>query len=173
MQFHPSYDYTDFVEGLRPINNGESTIGFERRDGLFKRFCIDAIENYEDSTKSKMELSWKKRLQDFIDDARDQNKEFTLLNGAKFTIQDYQRRTIIVNNEQNEKTTHISVNGDDILELLSEKIELNNVRIFVIISIANLVHRLIHTHLFWPKKSEKPLSLNINQYHQKKMKIRK
>lgn len=128
VQFHPSYDYTDFVEGLRPINNGESTIGFERRDGLFKRFCIDAIENYEDSTKSKMELSWKKRLQHFIEDAIDQNKEFTLLNGAKFTIKDYQRRTIIVNNEQNEKTTHISVNGDDILELLSEKIQLNNVR---------------------------------------------
>lgn len=42
VQFHPSYDYTDFVEGLRPVKSG-STLGFQRKDGVFKTFCKDAI----------------------------------------------------------------------------------------------------------------------------------
>ena len=42
VQFHPSYDYTDFVEGLRPIKKGDS-LGFERKDGVFKAFCKEAI----------------------------------------------------------------------------------------------------------------------------------
>lgn len=40
VQFHPSYDYTDFVEGLRPtLPNKDGNIGFERKDGIFKGFC--------------------------------------------------------------------------------------------------------------------------------------
>ena len=43
VQFHPSYDYTDFVEGLRPLNDGNGNVGFERRDGVFKEFCKKAL----------------------------------------------------------------------------------------------------------------------------------
>ena len=47
VQFHPSYDYTDFVEGLRPVNDSSSgQIGFERKDGVFKKFCERALEKY-------------------------------------------------------------------------------------------------------------------------------
>lgn len=48
VQFHPSYDYTDFVEGLRPYESkdasGQTTITFKREDGIFKRFCAKAAE---------------------------------------------------------------------------------------------------------------------------------
>ena len=40
VQFHPSYDYTDFVEGLRPKKETEQKeIGFELKNGIFKEFC--------------------------------------------------------------------------------------------------------------------------------------
>ena len=44
VQFHPSYDYTDFVEGLRPIKDG-NTLGFQRKDGVFKEFCKKAFRS--------------------------------------------------------------------------------------------------------------------------------
>lgn len=44
VQFHPSYDYTDFVEGLRPTKENQSGfVGFKRQDGVFKAFCKQAI----------------------------------------------------------------------------------------------------------------------------------
>lgn len=43
-QFHQSYDYTDFVEGLRPAKGTDGKAdGFERKDGVFKAFCKNAL----------------------------------------------------------------------------------------------------------------------------------
>ena len=47
VQFHPSYDYTDFVEGLRPKNYGTGNVGFERKDGVFKEFCKRALQRIQ------------------------------------------------------------------------------------------------------------------------------
>ena len=46
VQFHPSYDYTDFVEGLRPIKKEEDKeLGFELKNGIFKEFCKKAKDD--------------------------------------------------------------------------------------------------------------------------------
>lgn len=48
VQFHPSYDYTDFVEGLRPQkSNGNNGVDFELMDGVFKKFCLKALGDQE------------------------------------------------------------------------------------------------------------------------------
>ena len=48
VQFHPSYDYTDFVEGLRPISSEDANnLGFELRNGAFKDFCTSALKSDE------------------------------------------------------------------------------------------------------------------------------
>ena len=59
VQFHPSYDYSDFVEGMRPITSDEgSALGFERRDGVFKAFCERAISNTVTSGSDNFDTAW-------------------------------------------------------------------------------------------------------------------
>lgn len=54
VQFHPSFDYTDFVEGLRPIQNG-TNVSFELKDGIFKKFCAKAGKELYDIYNTKLE----------------------------------------------------------------------------------------------------------------------
>lgn len=132
VQFHPSYDYTDFVEGLRPIENSDGQIGFERRDGVFKDFCKRAVKNFIDSKKSveslTNELSWEEKLQQFIEIAIENNTIFNLSVGSEFTIDEIRQRIIIIHNEKNEKTKQIAVNADEIIELLANDVQLDNVK---------------------------------------------
>jgi 5-methylcytosine-specific restriction endonuclease McrBC GTP-binding regulatory subunit McrB len=51
VQFHPSYDYTDFVEGLRAEDhNGQ--VNFKLHNGIFKAFCQKAIASVVQENKS-------------------------------------------------------------------------------------------------------------------------
>ena len=62
VQFHPSYDYTDFVEGLRPIDDGKGQINFERKDGILKKFCKKATSSISDLTLK----SWNKLIKHLV-----------------------------------------------------------------------------------------------------------
>lgn len=132
VQFHPSYDYTVFVEGLRPIMMSEGQMGFERKDGIFKEFCKKAIKNLIDSAKSienlSKELSWENKLQQFIDDSIDKDTKFKLSNGSEFTIDEIKGRNIIAHNDSNPQTPLIPINADEIIELLTNDVPLNIVR---------------------------------------------
>ena len=58
VQFHPSYDYTDFVEGLRPVSNGDGAIEFKLQDGIFKKFCQRAKEAQKTGGQDNFEEAW-------------------------------------------------------------------------------------------------------------------
>ena len=131
VQFHPSYDYTDFVEGLRPTDSLEGQMGFERKDGIFKEFCREAIENLEDSKKNieeiKNEVSWKDRLDKFISDSIETEAEYKLYSGKNFSIKDNKNNYVTVCNENNERTPELSLRKDKILDLLIKNIQLDTV----------------------------------------------
>lgn len=141
VQFHPSYDYTDFVEGLRPIksSDGTSSIGFERKDGVFKEFCRQALKNLTDSKKSVEDLQKEKNLDekidDFIDSAISSNQEFKLVNGNPFTIIENFDDKILVN-APNTKKENISIPKKDIFDILSKNLILNDVKDIRLVHVA-------------------------------------
>lgn len=64
VQFHPSYDYTDFIEGLRPQDDGKGNIGFERKDGVFKTFCKHAsLSKDEKKNQDNFDEVWNRFLE--------------------------------------------------------------------------------------------------------------
>ncbi len=132
VQFHPSYDYTDFVEGLRPVNDaGSGQIGFVRKDGVFKKFCELALKNLEDSKKSVETLNQEKSLEDkindFIDEAIEFHRSFELVTKNHFTIIENQEEKISISAEH-VKSEKLTVYKKDIFEILKQNIVLNDVK---------------------------------------------
>lgn len=71
VQFHPSYDYTDFVEGLRPRKEmGQNEIGFERKNGVFKDFCEKAMLASNEAENDNFEKSWNEMIDKLNNDVR-------------------------------------------------------------------------------------------------------
>ena len=63
VQFHPSYDYTDFVEGLRPVSNGDGAIECRLQDGIFKDFCQKAKEAQLIGGQDNFDEAWDSYLE--------------------------------------------------------------------------------------------------------------
>jgi len=54
VQFHPSFDYVDFIEGIRPFENANHEMIFRKTDGIFKSFCRHVAElNKNEENQSK------------------------------------------------------------------------------------------------------------------------
>lgn len=92
VQFHPNYDYSDFVEGLRPIlsKDGES-MSFKLVDGIFKKFVDRARKDFEEDNTSKLEEdNTSKLIETFFnkiaDDPSCEYNNFETKTGIKFKI---------------------------------------------------------------------------------------
>jgi len=115
VQFHPSYDYTDFVEGLRPKQSDNSDqIGFERKDGVFKDFCARALKINDEEINDfffDRQFSVKGDLTDFNVIIKDENIEITNpyhnIESSKSEFRDYLNNTESV--DKNRKKIQILV----------------------------------------------------------------
>ncbi len=60
VQFHPSYDYTDFVEGLRPTTSEDGVVNFTLKAGSFKAFVEQALDVPVMDGQDNFEEAWEK-----------------------------------------------------------------------------------------------------------------
>lgn len=122
VQFHPSYDYADFVEGLRPRVNTDGSMGFELQDGIFKKFVARARKNYEDAQKTQetvaKELSASERIEEFFANIEFGVDTFKTVNGNKFTITDVDDKYIHIAIPNNPTINKIVLPMDDIRRML-------------------------------------------------------
>lgn len=119
VQFHPSYDYMDFVEGLRPLQKDGGEVGFERKDGIFKEFCKKALKNWEDSQKTPNEIIEEESLEEKYNELLQRIEDgelnkFQLRTGDKVMevveISDYNNIILKTPGSESSKTYTVSLN---------------------------------------------------------------
>jgi len=122
VQFHPSYDYSDFVEGLRPKLNADGSLGFELQDGIFKRFVDRARKNYENAHKSKevfeKEVSAQDVLKDFLSDIEIGVDKFHTITGNEFLITGVDEKRIQISIPNNEIVNNLNISMAAIHKML-------------------------------------------------------
>lgn len=122
VQFHPNYDYTDFVEGLRPKINDDGTMGFELKDGVFKRFVARARKNLENSKKSdetiKKEVGVQQSISAFFSDVKFGLDKFKTITGNEFTITNVDDDHIYISIPGNATINKLTLNLDEIRKML-------------------------------------------------------
>ena len=132
VQFHPSYDYSDFVEGLRPKVNDDGTMGFELQDGIFKKFVARARKNYEDSQKSQedieKEISVQDAMMDFFSNLELGEDTFKTINGSEFTITSVDDKHINILIPGNATIKKLSLSIDEVRRMLEANVKFTKVK---------------------------------------------
>ena len=125
VQFHPSYDYSDFVEGLRPKVNDDGTMGFELQDGIFKKFVARARKNYEDSQKTRedveKEVTVQESMEEFFSDIEFGVDTFKTINGNEFTITGVDDKHINISIPGNATVNRLALNLDEVRRMLESE----------------------------------------------------
>lgn len=132
VQFHPSYDYSDFVEGLRPKVNDDGTMGFELQDGIFKKFIARARKNYEDSQKSKevieKEVSVQESMMDFFSGFELGVDTLKTINGNEFSITSVNDKHINISIPGNATVNKLSLNLDEVRRMLEADVKFTKIK---------------------------------------------
>lgn len=135
VQFHQSYDYTDFVEGLRPVKRIDGKIGFQLRDGVFKRFCGNALKKMTNN-KSLFDLQnedsfWQRKCEDFLKKygsaGENEVKWLRTIDGSQFYIEGRTEDAFQIKVPKNSETPQLFVKVSEVITVLKKK-ELNLVK---------------------------------------------
>lgn len=132
VQFHPSYDYSDFVEGLRPKINDDGSMGFELKDGIFKSFVSRARRNYENSQKPKeiveKETSAQESMKNFFDNIELGVDEFKTLTGNSFYVSSIDDNFIHITIPGNDVVNKLVLSVSEIKQMLESGLTFNKVK---------------------------------------------
>ena len=132
VQFHPSYDYSDFVEGLRPRINDDGSMGFELKDGIFKSFASRARRNYENSQKPKeiveKETSVQESMKNFFDNIELGVDEFKTLTGNSFYVSSIDDNFIHITIPGNDVVNKLVLSVGEIKQMLESGLTFNRVK---------------------------------------------
>ena len=131
VQFHPSYDYSDFVEGLRPAINLDNTLGFVLKDGIFKRFAALARENYLNSQHSDVQtkkLVAQKAMDSFFSSIDLEKNSFKTINGNEFSITNVDNEHVDIFIPKNPAIKKISLNLHEIRSLLESGLTFEKIK---------------------------------------------
>lgn len=132
IQFHPSYDYSDFVEGLRPRINDDGSMGFELKDGIFKSFVSRARRNYENSQKPKAivekETSVQESMKNFFDNIELGVDEFKTLTGNSFYVSSIDDNFIHITIPGNDVVNKLVLSVGEIKQMLESGLTFNRVK---------------------------------------------
>lgn len=123
VQFHPSYDYTDFVEGLRPSLGIDGKMEFVLKDGIFKSFIEKARVDYENHfNKSKNILEKQALIQNIIDEFLSNSltsmKCFKTKTGNSFNIIKFDEKYIVISIPSNDIVNMLQLSLKKIKDLL-------------------------------------------------------
>lgn len=131
VQFHPSYDYSDFVEGLRPRIN-EGVMLFELQDGIFKKFVAKARANYENSQKTPeiiaKEIEVQEDITSFLDEVEFGVDQFQTMKGSTFYISSIDGKYIYITIPENNIVNKLSINIVDIKKMLDSGVDFKKVK---------------------------------------------
>lgn len=127
--FHQSYGYEEFIEGIKPDldsqNTESSDVSYVIKDGIFKQLCNQALENYQNSQKTKQQIRKDIGLEELLDKYAEfiqqqldegQTLDFT---GSKLTksvmnikrvqrFKDGKIRSIVIGSPHSESTQNLS-----------------------------------------------------------------
>ncbi|CDG04270.1 McrB family protein [Lactococcus lactis] len=129
VQLHPSYDYSDFVEGLRPRVNDDGSMSFQLEDGIFTKFVKRAQKNYDDANRSREDIEKQNSaidvLNEYFSNIEFGIDELSLARGTKFYITSVDEEHIHVSIPDNPTIKSLNINKNELLSMIESGQDFN------------------------------------------------